>query len=515
MADPANHPALTAPAAISPQGADASAPPRRRRSLPSGRWTVIAKLLQTTAFKLSLAYLVIFAAGAGLVLTSLGYNVRTLIDEQIAQTVDAEITGLSEQYSQGGIRQLVETIDRRARQPGSSLYLVTTFAGEAITGNVAQLPAGVLQTPGLTETTYQRVGEKVASHHAVARIFLLPAGFRLLVGRDLEDRDTLWRVMNAALLTSLAWLVVIGTVGGLVVATRVLRRVDAMNASAVGIMNGDLTQRLPVSGSGDELDRLAQNLNAMLERIAALMQGLKEVSDNIAHDLKTPLTRLRNGVEGALRIADDPQLYRSALERVLEESDQLIGVFNALLMIARLEAGSGPEIMTTFDAVPVVRDVVDLYEPLAEEAGLSIETMTDAALLLRGSRELVGQMLANLIDNAIKYGVPDDALLTAGTISVEAHRKGDHIEISVADHGRGIAEADRERVVERFVRLEQSRSRPGSGLGLSLVSAVARLHGATLDMSDNAPGLRATVVFPAGGPGAGPPERLQPIQERA
>ena len=169
--------------------------------------TALGKLLRTTAFKLSLAYLVMFAIGAGLVLVRVGVNVKNLIDEQIDQTVEAELTGLAEQYGQGGIRRLVDAVERRARQPGSSLYLVTTFAGESIVGNVAQLPPGVLERPGLTETRYTRTGEQLATHTALARIFLLPGGFRLLVGRDLDDRETLRRVMVQALLTSLFWLV--------------------------------------------------------------------------------------------------------------------------------------------------------------------------------------------------------------------------------------------------------------------------------------------------------------------
>ncbi len=472
--------------------------------------TPVGKVLRTTAFKLSITYLFIFAIGAGLVLTSLGYNLRFLVDEQISETIEAEIRGLSEQYARGGIRRLVETVERRAQQPNSGLYLVTTFAGESIVGNVAQVPTTVLELPGVVETSYQRPGETEASHRALARIFLLQGGFRLLVGHDLEDRDTLGRVMKQALLTSLGWLVLIGTIGGFIVATRVLRRVDGMSASAQSIMTGDLTQRLPVSGSGDELDRLAQNLNTMLERIGELMQGLREVSDNIAHDLKTPLTRLRNGVEQALRTGDSPQDYRTALEHVLDDSDSLIRIFNALLMIARLEAGSGRETMTEFDLSEVVADVVELYEPSAEEEGLSLEAKVEAALAMHGSRELIGQALANLIDNAIKYGIPQDTLLQPSAITVSAQRLGSEIEIAVADHGPGIGPQDRAHVLDRFVRLEGSRSRPGSGLGLSLAAAVVRLHHGTLRLEDNEPGLRIVLAFPAASPQLPAPAKQLP-----
>ena len=457
--------------------------------------TALGKLLRTTVFKLSLVYLVVFAIGAGLVLMRVGMNVKELFDDQIDQTVEAEIAGLSEQYRQGGIRRLVETVERRANQPGSSLYLVTTFAGERITGNVAQLPVGVLERPGLIETRYARMDGIAAEHRALARIFLLPGGFRLLVGRDLEDREALRGMMLRALLTSLGWLVLIGTAGGIFVAMRVLRRVDAMSASAQTIMSGDLSQRLPRTGSGDELDRLATSLNAMLERIGELMKGLQEVSDNIAHDLKTPLTRLRNGVDEALRIAQSPEDYRACLEKVVEESEGLIRVFNALLMIARLESGAAQEAMQDFDVAEVARDVAELYDAVAEAQGVMLTLDAEGPLMMRGGRELIGQALANLVDNAMKYGVPSEGG-AQGVVNVAARCRGDRIELSVADRGVGIAAQDRARVLERFVRLEGSRSLPGSGLGLSLASAVARLHHGALRLDDNEPGLRVTLDLP-------------------
>ena len=457
--------------------------------------TALAKLLRTTVFKLSLVYLVVFAIGAGLVLMRVGMNVKELFDDQIDQTVEAEIAGLSEQYRQGGIRRLVETVERRANQPGSSLYLVTTFAGERITGNVAQLPFGVLERPGLIETRYARTDGVVAEHRALARIFLLPGGFRLLVGRDLEDREALRGMMLRALLTSLGWLVLIGTAGGIFVAMRVLRRVDAMSASAQTIMSGDLSQRLPRTGSGDELDRLATSLNAMLERIGELMKGLQEVSDNIAHDLKTPLTRLRNSVDEALRTAQSSDGYRACLEKVVEESEGLIRVFNALLMIARLESGAAQEAMQDFDVAEVARDVAELYDAVAEEQGVMLTLDVDAPLMMRGGRELIGQALANLVDNAIKHGQPQESGAQV-VVNIAARRMGNRIELTIADRGPGVAAQDRARVLERFVRLEGSRSRPGSGLGLSLASAVARLHHGALRLDDNEPGLRVTIDLP-------------------
>jgi signal transduction histidine kinase len=288
--------------------------------------------------------------------------------------------------------------------------------------------------------------------------------------------------------------VVLGVAGGLFIARRVLKRIDAMTATSDRIMAGDLSGRLPVAGSGDEFDRLGNSLNAMLERIEGLMSGVKHVSDNIAHDLKTPLTRLRNQAEQALRSAKHESDYRAALERTIEESDALIRTFEALLMISRAEAGEARTHMVDFDATEVAKGVAELYEPLAEEKGMALSVKADPPLRVHGNRELIGQALANLVDNAIKHGAPANH---SGEIDISASAKDGVALLSVADRGVGISKADRPRALERFVRLEESRSRPGAGLGLSLAAAVARLHGGELVLDDNAPGLRATLALPA------------------
>ena len=460
--------------------------------------TALGKLFRTTTFRLTLVYLTVFALFSAFLLAYFALNTRRLIDEQITNTVNAEITGLAEQYRQGGIRRLVIAIDARARRPGSSLYLVTTFTGQPLAGNVTALQPGILDQPGWTETLYRRLDEVAGKethpeHHALVRVFQLPGGFRLLVGRDLEERERLYHIV-----------LVLGLAGGLLVSRRVLRRVDAMTETTRTIMEGDLGERLPVAGTGDEIDRLAENLNQMLERIESLMRGLKEVSDNIAHDLKTPLTRLRNRAEQALRTAGSDDEYRAALEANIDESDALITTFNALLMIARAESGQARDDMVDFDAAEIVHDIAELYEPLAEEKGITLEAQADGPLPVKGNRELVSQALANLVDNAIKYAEPAPGAAAPAEIVVSAADTGERILVTVADHGPGIPEADRERVVERFVRLEQSRSQPGSGLGLSLAAAVARLHGGELTLADNAPGLKSIIALP----------RASPLQKR-
>ncbi|MEA2987798.1 MAG: hypothetical protein QOG83_509 [Alphaproteobacteria bacterium] len=469
--------------------------------------TALGKLFRTTAFKLTLVYLTVFALFAAFVLAYFAWNTRRLVTQQITETVDEEIRGLNEQYRLGGIRRLTFAIDARARRPGSNLYLLTTAAGEGLAGNVGSLTAGVLERPGWIETAYRRLEDlEQTEHHALVQIIQLTGGFRLLVGRDLEERERLQDIVFAAGRWSLAIVVLLGIAGGLFVMRRVLKRVDAMTETTQTIMRGDLSERLPIDGTGDELDRLASNLNTMLDRIEALMIGLKEVSDNIAHDLKTPLTRLRMRCEEALRTAEDESQYRAALESTIEESDALIRTFNALLMIARAESGQARDNMSEFDAAEIARGVGELYEPLADDKGLLLKVDAPTAAPVRGNRELVSQALANLVDNAIKYAAPDPAKINGEQpeIVVRATGQGDRILLTVADGGPGIPAADRERVVERFVRLEQSRSQPGSGLGLSLAQAVAHLHGGELKLEDNQPGLRSVISLPRGGPAPAP-----------
>ncbi|MBX3554133.1 MAG: HAMP domain-containing histidine kinase [Pseudolabrys sp.] len=470
--------------------------------------TALGKLFRTTTFKLTLVYLTVFALFAAFLLGYFALNTRRLVTEQITDTVDAEITGLSEQYRQGGIRRLVLVIEGRSRRPGSSLYLVTTFQGEALAGNIGSLAPGILDKPGWTETVYRRQEEtEGAEHHALVRVFQLPGGFRLLVGRDLEERERLYHIIVSAGRWSVALVIVLGLAGGLFVTRRVLRRVDAMTDTSRTIMAGDLSGRLPIAGTGDEIDRLALNLNVMLERIEALMHGLKEVSDNIAHDLKTPLTRLRNRCEQALRGDHNDTEYRAALEQTIEESDRLISTFDALLMIARAESGQARDNMTELDAAELARSIGELYEPLADEKGIALAVEAEQPVPLKGNRELISQALANLVDNAIKYSEPETKSEGAAEegaslpdIVIRAESDGGKVLLTVADRGPGIPEADRARAIERFVRLERSRSLPGSGLGLSLAAAVARLHGGELTLSDNNPGLKSIIALPRDGP---------------
>ncbi len=456
----------------------------------------LARLLRTTAFKLIAAYLAVFALFAVSVIIYTAWHTRQLIQVQVANDLDREVRFLTEQYSIGGIQRLVYVIDRRTRRPGSSIYMLSNFQGEVLASNVADLPIGLLDKPGTRFTTYNRFddgGAKV-SHVAFVQVTILPGGYRLLVGRDIEERDTLRDLVARPAQWAVLIIVVLGLAGGIFVTRRVLKRIDAMTATSETIMAGDLSGRLALAGTGDEFDRLAHSLNAMLDRIESLMQGLKEVSDNIAHDLKTPLTRLRNGAEEALRTAETEQDWRAALETTIEESDGLIRTFDALLMIARAEAGQARKSMGEVNLAEIAENVTELYEPLADEKGLDLVVST-TPVTIYGMRELLAQALSNLVDNAIKYAEPP--LGERRRITVSLARKGDEALLQVADQGPGIPAAEHGRVVERFVRLEASRTQPGSGLGLALVSAVARLHGGHLALSDNGPGLVVTLHLPA------------------
>jgi signal transduction histidine kinase len=465
--------------------------------------TALTKLFRTTTFRLSLTYLALFSAAAILAVAYIYWNTTVLLSQQLSQTIDAELKGLAEQYRAGGLEQLVRTVAERSGTPGNSLYLVADKDGRRLAGNLSGVTPELWNTLGPVEFVYRRPAPGgVENRLAFANVFRLPSGYRLIVGRDIEDRRQLSRLVRTTMLWGLGVMALFGIGGGYWVSRRLLARVDALSATTRTIMEGDLAGRLPVNGSGDELDRLAENLNLMLARIEQLMAGLREVSDNIAHDLKTPLNRLRNRVEEALREPPVAPVYREALERTIEEADGLIKTFNALLSIARIEAGAGGENRENLDISALLGDVAELYEPVAEERGLELKAQAEVPIFIRADRQLVGQAIANLIDNAIKYGTVGAEAGGSGIkpdVTVSARTNGAVAEIVVTDRGPGVPLPDRERVLGRFVRLEASRSEPGSGLGLSLVAAVARLHGGALRLEDNEPGLRVILALPIDG----------------
>lgn len=461
--------------------------------------TALTKLFRTTTFRLSLTYFALFSAAAIIAIVYLYWNTTVLLSRQLNQTIDAELKGLAEQYRAGGRDQLVRIVAQRSRTPGNSLYLVADRNEKQLAGNLSAVSPQLWDSVGPVEFFYSRPAPGgMEQRLAFANVFRLPGGDRLIVGRDIEDRRELSRLIRSTMLWGLGVMALVGIGGGYWVSRRLLARVDNLSATTRTIMAGDLSRRLPVSGSGDELDRLAESLNSMLGRIEQLMAGMREVSDNIAHDLKTPLNRLRNRVEEALREPPDETAYRDALERTIEEADGLMKTFNALLSIARLEAGAGGDDRDSLDLSAVVGDAAELYEPVAEERGIALKVDLAGHVPVRGNRQLLGQAIANLIDNALKYGgvAPAQANGHGSEVVVRTSSHDGYAEIAVCDRGPGVPESERERVLGRFVRLEASRSEPGSGLGLSLVAAVARLHGGTLRLEDNEPGLRVVLSLP-------------------
>jgi len=467
--------------------------------------TALTRLLLSTPFRLALIYMGAFILAAGLIVGFIAWRANELLTTSVVDTLRAEVVGLREQYQAGGPARLSAIIAERAADPGSSLYLLVDSAGQRAAGNLRQVPPELRDGAQRGVFTYvpQSGPAQGKPRVAVGVLFDVPGGLTLVVGRDIEDLRRFAWTMGRLGLWSVIILSTLGVGGGLLISRSVLRRIEIVNDTTRTIMAGNLSRRIPLNGSGDELDRLADSLNAMLSRIEELMGALREVSDNIAHDLKTPLNRLRNRAEAALRSSEGAGIYRDGLVKTIEEADELIKTFNSLLLIARLEGGAIAESMERLNPASIIADVAELYEPVADEAGLSLSVSAELGLTLTANRELVSQAVANLVDNAIKYS-PDgrraNGAAPAAPISIALKRVAQDIEIAVGDRGPGVAPEDRQRALQRFVRLEKSRSRPGSGLGLSLVAAVARLHGGSIRLEDNAPGLRAVLNLPVDGP---------------
>jgi len=457
-------------------------------------------LFKTTAVRLSALYLLLFAVCATVLVFYVTAMSEGLLRAQTQEAVNGELQVLSQAYQGGGIIMLVRAVERRSRQPGANLYTIASPSGDILAGNVASLQPGVLDHEGWTQIPfrYQRFTDsgKDTIHTAMAQIIRLPNGMRLLVGRDLGEPDRFRGLVRQALAVALGIMGAGALLIWFVIGRGALRRIDRMSEASQKIMAGDLAQRLPVAGSGDEFDRLSESLNAMLGRIEKLNEGLRQVSDNIAHDLKTPLTRLRNKAESALAGGDTSDDYRAALEETIGESDQLIRTFNALLMISRVEAGSSAAEMHDIDLSAVAEDTIELYAPLLEDAGIAPVTSIEPGVRVSANRELVGQALANLIDNAMKYAGDADE----PEVSIAVEKRDGFAILSVGDRGPGIPPEQFEEVVKRFVRLDASRSKPGTGLGLSLVKAVMALHGGHLELhnagDDEKGGLRASMFFP-------------------
>ena len=452
------------------------------------------KILKTSTFRLAAIYLMVFAVSVGAILAYVFWNTAGLLERQTDATIRAEVQALADQYRILGLRGIVDTIERRSAERAGGIYLLADSLGKRVAGNLEAAPPQVIDETGWIDFPLDiKVGETMQRRSARAFYADLTGGYALIVGRDVQELRQFGAIIRRTLYWALGIALVLGLGGGLLTSRNFLRRVDAITDASRTIMGGDLSSRMPILGTGDELDKLARSLNEMLDQIERLMTGMKEVSSNVAHDLKTPLTRLRARVELALR-SNNKTEYRAALDKTIEESDRLLQTFNALLSIARAESGQSREMLQAIDVSDIIEGVAELYEPIAEEAGGTLSVTVASGLGVLADRQLLSQALSNLVDNALKYGVTEEN--PKPHIEIAGALEEGSVIVLVSDRGNGIPAEDRARVLDRFVRLDSSRSKPGNGLGLSLVAGVMKLHGGVLLLEDNAPGLRAKLVLP-------------------
>jgi signal transduction histidine kinase len=476
---------------------------------------LVPRVVFATPFRLFAIYISLFCAAVAATFIYVTISVQGLLQREAEEAVHAEYEALATHFREGGLPSLVSNISEHSASSSGTLYLLTDSGRRRLAGNLEAVAADLWNTQGGAQFGYRKRDENgVTERQALGYVARFPGGLHLIVARDIENQEALKRLLRKAFLLGYAFIIVIGIAGGVIVSRRILRRVDAASSTAGAIMQGNLAQRIPVTGRKDEFDRLAKNLNAMLDRIQDLMTGLKDVSDNIAHDLKTPLHRLRTRAERALQASGSREDLAEALGSVIEEADSLIQTFDALLSIARLEAGSRSESFGPLNVCTLTSDVAELYEPAAEERGLCLRLSCANEVMICGEKHLIGQALANLLDNAIKYAGPvaEAAVREGGAplvVDIGLEDKGGAVDIVVADRGPGIPKNDRERVLQRFVRLQPSRSIPGSGLGLSLVAAVARLHGGSIALEDNEPGLKVRLTLKKNLPPEGAAANIQ------
>ena len=452
----------------------------------------VDRVFRSAGVRFGVIYAALFGISAAALAAFLWWSTLGLLDRQTDAAIETDAQALSERYTAGGLTALIETI--RSRVDGNpdddAVYLVTDPAFRRIDGNLDGWPRGMMID---SEHEELRVMREDASVTVVLHHFELPSGYHLLVGRDVEAKTGLRRLMTDAMIWAAGIAIALGSVGAWAVRGLFRAMLADVAATAQAIGAGDLTRRVRVTGQGDEFDLLAGTINDMLERIETLMGGVRQVSNAIAHDLRTPITRARNRLEDAATHATTPEALHAAIERAEIDLDGVMAIFQALLRIAEIEAGSRRSAFATFDAVPLLVDLAELYEAVAEERGQVFTARLPASLPMFGDRDMVQQAVANLIDNAVKFTPEGGAIvLTAAALP------GD-VAITVADGGPGISGEDRASATQRFFRGESARSTPGSGLGLALVQAVAHLHGGALTLDDNrpgddnAPGLRATL----------------------
>ena len=451
---------------------------------------MLARMLRSAGVRLALGYALVFGASAALLILVLWVTGINILTRQVDAAIDADEQGLSEQWRAGGPAALLGTIQSRitGNLSNDSIYLVLDPKGRVVAGNLDSWPDQVSQTGQVYEIDVKRNGQRnVARFHR----YDLPAGYALLVGREVSSRRALRTLLAEVLAWSMVLMALLSIAGAVTLRLLFRRMVSQVSQTADAISSGDLTRRVAISGRGDEFDRMAETINDMLDRVSRLMDGVREVSNAIAHDLRTPITRARARLEDAVTHAGSEDQLRGAIDRAVSDLDGITNVFHALLRISEIEAGARRSAFVTLDLRPLLDDLSDLYGAVAEERGLTLTVTAPDELRARGDRELIQQAVANLVDNAIKFSPAH------GTVALEAGRTAEGVVLSVRDYGPGIPAAEVERAAERFYRGETARHTPGFGLGLTLVRAVAQLHGGSLALRNAAPGLRAVLVFPS------------------
>jgi len=444
----------------------------------------VSTLLRSSSLRMALLYASLFIAAVVMVLAFIYIRTVGYMDAQTDAVLESDVRGLLNQYEREGTQGLAHTIGERVAQhpDGEVVYLLADRDLRPLAGNLDEWPAAPVADDGSTEFLLTDWDFEHETRPARALTARLPDGLNLLVGRDVADREHVQQLIRRAVFGAFALTVIIALGIGLLVSSRVTGRLEKLNRTARRIMQGDLSQRVPTDGSGDDFDQLAINLNRMLERIQSLMTTVQQISNDVAHDLRKPLTRLRHRLEEA-RDAE-PADARQSLEQATREAEDLMATFNALLRIASVESHKRQTAFVDVDLGTLMADVGELYEPIASERDQSLQVRASRGSVVRGDRDLLFQALANLVDNAVKYTPP------GGSIQLSLVPDDDSICVAVGDSGPGIPAELRDKVFKRFYRLDASRSTPGNGLGLSLVRAIADLHGADIHLHDNAPGLR-------------------------
>jgi signal transduction histidine kinase len=454
---------------------------------------LLAKTLRSSTFKLALIWIGIFGA---LVLALLGYVYRstaTYVRERADRAIAAEETTLRNVFDSAGRDGLIAAIKDRVAPERfeSGVYLLADPSFVPVAGNLKAWPAALKESKGWYDLG-TREWKPFAADHSVLRATFdtLPDGYHLLVGKNAGDLDAFTIKIEVALLLGVSLIFVLAAVASVSVTRRTVGRIEAINATSRSIMQSGLGKRIPLRGTRDEWDQLAENLNSMLDRVEALMAEVKQVSDNVAHDLRTPLTRMRGRLEKAYHRQHNSDYDHALIGDTMADLDAVLRMFSSLTRISQIETGDRTSAFRTVNLAEIATEVVELFDAAAEDKRVHLNAVVDRRVLVTGDRDLLFDAVANLVDNAIKYG--DEA----GRVTVEVTRNDSSAVISVADDGPGIPTNERQNVFKRFYRLERNRRTPGNGLGLSLVAAVARLHGAGVEMMDNAPGLKFRIRFP-------------------